>query len=406
VTLSRKNVCACVALDKQMANIDDVYCSDKYDFSGPRNYDKMTGYHTRSMLVVPMQNHYGDIIGVLQLINAKNYDGEVISFNKIFEEAINSLASLAAVSITNMNYIEDIKKLLHSFVQVISTAIDERTPYNANHTKNMVRYGNALISYLNEQVGGSYSFDENRTEQFLMSVWLHDIGKMVIPLEVMNKETRLSGGLFCVQKRFEIIGLLNKIALLRREIDQQYYEQKTSELKSDLQTLEQANIVGFLNDELLASVQAVAAKTYRNEQGEVCPYLTEQEKNLLTIRYGTLSSGERKIMESHVSITEKLLEKIAFSKDYDKVTDWASSHHEYLNGTGYPRRLSAEELPFEVRVLTVLDIYDALTARDRPYKLPMPVEKALAVLDDMAAKGQLDKEVVELYKASRAWETA
>ncbi|MDD2220796.1 MAG: GAF domain-containing protein [Clostridia bacterium] len=404
VALSKKNVCACAALNKQMINIDDVYCSDKYDFSGPRNYDKMTGYQTRSMLVVPMEDYYGDIIGVLQLINAQNQNGEVIAFNKKYEEAITSLASLAAVSITNMNYIEEIKEILHSFVEVISTAIDERTPYNANHTKNMVRYGKAFIKYLNEQVGGIYTFDENREEQFLMSVWLHDIGKMVIPLEIMNKETRLSSAIYSIKSRFELIGLLNKIALLRGEISEQDYEQKTLELNDDLKMLEQANTIGFLNDDLLSCVRAVAAKTYRNEQGEVCFYLTEEEYNLLTIRFGTLTNKERQIMESHVAITEKLLNKIAFSKDYNNVTFWASSHHEYLNGCGYPRHLTADELPFEVRVLTILDIYDALTARDRPYKPPMPAEKALAVLDDMADKGQLDKKVVELFIASCAWE--
>jgi HD-GYP domain-containing protein (c-di-GMP phosphodiesterase class II) len=164
------------------------------------------------------------------------------------------------------------------------------------------------------------------------------------------------------------------------------------------------NKAGFLPDETLAQIDALAARTYIGADGESRPWLTKAEHVSLSVRKGTLTNDERGIMESHVVMTEKMLSEMKFSRSYGKVPGWACAHHEFLNGRGYPNHLSGDEIPREVRILTILDIFDALTARDRPYKPPMPTEKALAILQDMKNDGQLDGELLELFVKSNAWE--
>lgn len=190
VPVSMKNVCACCMMKKTMINVADVYECQEYDFSGPRNYDAITGYKTKSMLVVPMEDDQGKIIGVLQLINAMDENNDIVIFEKEVEKVICSLASQAAICLTNMNYAGEVEKLLNSFVAVMSTAIDARTPYNVNHTKNMVKYGEKFIKWLETQNGG-WVLSKNERKAFLLSIWLHDVGKLTVPLEVMDKPDKI-----------------------------------------------------------------------------------------------------------------------------------------------------------------------------------------------------------------------
>lgn len=403
VPMSRSNVCACAAIDRTLINVADVYSSDRYDFSGPRNYDRLTGYRTQSMLVVPMENDYGEIIGVLQLINAKDESGEAIPFESGYEPVICSLASQAAICLTNMNYAVAIRETLDSFVRVMSTAIDARTPYNANHTRNMVQYADGFIAWLNENT--DWKFSDAQRRQFLMSVWLHDVGKLVIPLEVMDKESRLGTELGEIRHRFREIGLLNDISLLKAQTDATRHDNTAKALDEGMKLIERTNTAGFLPDEALAELGKLAARTYADETGGVRPWLTPGELHSLSVRKGTLTDEERLIMQSHVEMTSKMLSEMEFSHDYEKVAQWAGEHHENLCGTGYPKKLTAADLCPEVRLLTILDIFDALTARDRPYKKPMPADKAFGILDSMVNEGQLDGEILELFKRSGAWRT-
>ena len=404
VPMRRSHVCACSAMEKKLINIPDVYeHTEEYDFSGPKNYDKMTGYRTQSMLVVPMEDETGDVIGVLQLINAKDGEGKTIPFKKEYEKVIASLASQTAICLMNMKHSMEIMELLDSFVRVMSTAIDARTPYNANHTKNMVRYGEKFLQYLRE-TDHSWQMDEQQEKEFLMSVWLHDIGKLVIPLGVMDKETRLGSRLTEVEHRFEKISLLWELSHAKGELTQAELKEKQNLLAESREAILSANKAGFLPDETLEKIREIAVRTFIDTDGTEKPFLTEEELTCMMIRKGTLSDEERKIMQSHVEMTEKFLNEVHFPKRFSNVTRWASSHHELLNGKGYPRHLSQDDIEKEVRLLSILDIFDALTARDRPYKPPMPTEKALAVLADMVRFGELDGEVLELFRNSKAWE--
>ncbi|MEA4816253.1 MAG: HD domain-containing phosphohydrolase [Lachnospiraceae bacterium] len=404
VKMSRSNVCSCAAIDKKLINLPDVYENLLYDFSGPRKYDAITGYKTKSMLVVPMEDDYGDVIGVLQLINAQDESGKIIPFNPEFELVISSLASQAAISLTKMNYAKEISETLDSFVRVMSTAIDARTPYNANHTRNMVRYGEKFINWLNGESKKDWTFTEDEKHQFLMSIWLHDVGKLVIPLEVMDKSSRLGVFISSVKHRFQVIDLLTEIALLNGNIS----AEKAGDIKDKLHNadilIEKANMAPFLNEELFEKIRELGKMTYEDENGEERPWLSPEELNFLLVRKGTLTPDERKIMESHVLMTSKMLDEMAFSKKYKKVPEWAGAHHELLNGEGYPLGLKGDEIPREVRLLTILDVFDALTARDRPYKAPMTVEKTLSILSSMALEGQIDTKILGWFEESRAWE--
>jgi len=400
VPISRQNACACAVLDGRLFNLPDVYASDSFDFSGPRRYDAITGYKTTSMLVVPMEDDKGQIIGVLQLINALGDKRTPIPFPAACEQVILALASQAAICMTNMNYAVAVQELLNSLVSVLSTAIDARSPYNANHTRNMASYADRFIDWLNKQEHGWY-FTDSEKRQFLMSVWLHDVGKLTTPLYIMDKESRLSSALERVLTRLETISLLGRIHNLKTGSDNSSLEQA---LLLARQVIETANTADFLTDELLAHVNALALKTYVDAKGAEKPWLTSEELTALSVRKGTLTEAERKIMENHVLMTERILSEVKFTGEYEQVPLWAMQHHEYLNGHGYPFCLRGDEIPKETRLLTILDIFDALTAIDRPYKDPIPMERALKILHAMVDNGQLDGQILALFVESRAWE--
>ena len=328
----------------------------------------------------------------------KDKNGNVIPFTEDAEFVLRSMGSQAAVSVSNMKYIEEIKTQLRSFVSAFATAVDERTPYNGSHTRKVAVYAVILADYINKMyeqgVCGEY-FDDNRKDQLHLSAALHDIGKMVVPLSVMNKATRLDGGLVKIEERFKLLKAYYEIDFLKGKITPNLFEEKVQYLNDSLAFVTEIDHAGFMPDEKIAKVEEIAANVYECEDGTILPYLTETEKECLSIRKGTLTKAEREIMESHVIMTHKILNKVHFSKNYSKVNLFASTHHECLDGTGYPSHLMAEDLELESRILAVVDVFDALTSADRPYKKPMSKEKAFAILHDMANKeGKLEDRLV------------
>ena len=403
VPLEEKYVCSWVALHQESINVPDVRNDTHFDFTGSLRYDAMTGYRTVSMLVVPMRNDKGEMIGVTQLINATDGKGNVIPFDPEVELLVSAISSQAAISITNMQYSEQITALLDSLVGALSTAIDERSPYNANHTRNMVRLGERFLDWL-DRTGQDWHFDADDRRSFLMSVWLHDVGKLVVPLEVMDKQSRLAGQLGEVEQRFVRMGLLSRIALLEGRISPEAHDAAARERDEALAFIRRIDTAGFLPDADLEALERIAARSFTDETGKAQPWLTPEEAHCLSVRKGTLTDEERSIMQSHVVVTGRILSHVQFPKSYARVPHWAAAHHELLNGSGYPAHLRAEDIPREVRLLTILDVFEALTARDRPYKPPMPAEKALSILDSMVSEGAVDAGVLELFKASRVWE--
>lgn len=402
VALTKDSVCARAALERTMFNVPDGYNCEELDFSGPRQYDAITGYRTVSMLVVPMEDDKGHIIGVLQLLNALDKDGVATPFGRECEMVIRSLASQAAIFLTNMNYAAAVQEFMDSFVRVMSTAIDARTPYNANHTRGMVRVADRFIDWLNAEEG-DWHFDAEKRRLFLMSVWLHDIGKLTIPLEIMDKESRLGHRLETVLYRFQIIGLTNRMDRLNGTISEADYLRRKTELEEADDLVCEVNRAYVLTREQIQAIEALGARHYQNEHGQTLPWISNEELLALCIQRGTLTLEERAVMESHVTMTSRMLEEMKFPKECACVPDWAGKHHEFLNGKGYPQGLSGDDIPREARLLTILDIFDALT-QDRPYSPPQPVECALGVLESMVESGQLDGDIVERFKISKAWE--
>lgn len=398
VPMKEENVCSYAAIHQEVVNIPDVYASSQFDFSGPRQYDSLIGYRTQSQLVVPLANNENELIGVLQLINAMDKKGKVIAFNEVYEIIIRALGAIAAIELTNLSYVEALKTQIYSFVEALTTALEERTPYNALHTRNVEKYASLLADYITElhkEGKCEKTFDSARKEQLMLAALIHDIGKMVVPLSIMNKATRLDTEIEKVDARFELLKALYEIDMLRGRITQEEYKTAIEDLKSELAFIHEMDVIDRVSDEDCERIKRLAGKQHVGEDGSVLPYLTKREVECLNIRSGTLTMQERKEMENHVVMTSRILDKVQFYKGFSMVPKWVGAHHEYMDGSGYPNKLKGDELDLETRLLTVVDIYDALVATDRPYKQPISRPRAIQILKDMAAKGKVDLQLVE-----------
>lgn len=410
VELNKENVSAYVALTKETVNIADVYDTDKFDFSGPKKYDQMTNYRTKSMLVLPLEDYEGNVIGVLQLINAQDdKKDKVIPFKSHLEKVVGSLASQAAVSLSNVQAKQEIEELLNSFVEVMATAVDARTPYNAAHTKRLAAMIKEFMDLINGYEEGKYAdeyFDDDRRQELIMTAWLHDIGKVAIPLEVMNKATRLEDKLELVEQRFDYIAAVNKLSYYKKK------EEGRLQLKEELAQIEEArelvnkanNPNTFVDEEMQDELAQIAKLTYVDETGTEQPWLTDDELQALSVAKGTLTSEEREEMEDHVQVAVRILKAIPFPERLDNIPNLVSMHHEFLDGSGYPRGLEGDEIPLEIRILTVVDIFDSLAAADRPYKDAKSVDEALGILDSMIEEGKLDEDVVRIFREEELWQ--
>ena len=401
VPMKEENVCAYTAIHREIVNIPDVYDSDRFDFSGPKQYDKLTGYRTKSQLVIPLENNKNELLGVLQLINAMDEEGNVIPFDSQYDIIIRSMGSMTSIELANLSYMEELRLQLHSFVEAFAAAVDERTPYNGTHTRKVAEYVRILAEYINNKYKKGEAeeyFDEERKEKLVLAALLHDIGKMIVPLRVMNRATRLDQDMEKEDNRFELLAAYYEVDLLRGRITESEYQEKTAELREALETIHRIDSMGFLDDDDYVYVQHLASRKYRKEDGTVIPYLSERERECLSIRKGTLTAEDRKLMESHAEMTGKILDKVRFQKNYSMVPKWASEHHEYLDGSGYPNHRRGSEIALETRMITIVDIYDAMTSTDRPYKKPMPKEKAFAILHSMAEEGKIDLQLLNWFE--------
>lgn len=307
--------------------------------------------------------------------------------------------------IANYRYQEEIKEQMWSFTEAMATAIDERTPYNASHTRNVAKYSGMIADYINklhEKGEEEDFFSEQRKEQLVMGALLHDIGKLAIPLEVMNKETRLDGREKEIEKRLNTFKLESKISLLENKIDKKCYNEFVSKADEAVSLINKVNGMGFINDELRAELAKVMEYEYKAPDSEAVPFFTEEEKECLNIVKGTLTAKERDVMQSHVEITGRILSKVHFNKYFANSPTLAVQHHECLNGKGYPNHLTADDLSTDARIIAVADICDALIATDRPYKPPVPREKAFDIMRNMAKDGNIDAKLVEyLYECTK-----
>jgi len=399
IDIKAHNMVAYTAAHKKILRIDDIYQEHQFDILRIKEFDAANSYKTQSLMVVPIFAPDNKVLGVMQLFNCIDENNNVVAFLEEHEKIVSSLTSQMAITLMNMMQIQELDELLDSFVQSMTTAIDARTPYNANHTKNVADYCMEIVEHINAlHTRGEYReyITEGDRDQLWMAAMLHDIGKMVTPREILNKATRLGDKYDHLIDKLEKIRLLMKIDMLEGRMDSAEWAMEDLRLSNFLAELPGINIRERLSDSDIYRIEEMGKKVYQGKDNNVIPYLSEDEKEDLGIVKGTLTASERNIVQEHVVYTAKMLDKIKFNSKFARVKQIASSHHEFLDGSGYPNHLKAGELDILTRILTIVDIYDSLTADDRPYKGTVPVHKALEILDSMANEGKLDKELVRI----------
>ncbi len=304
--------------------------------------------------------------------------------------------------IRNKRLANQVIGLMNSFVEVMVTETEERSAYNADHTKNMVRFATRYLEWLNRQ-GRLTEFTMENTAPFIMSIWLHDIGKLLIPPEIMDKPTRLGECMKDVSHRIEITKLMLKMKMMSCPDEKEQLQARLEEISEANDLIKECNTIGFLDDKRRERLKKISELKCITAEGEEIPIFTEYELESITVVKGTLTKNERKVVESHVNFTRDLLAKMEFRGDYRNVPMWAAGHHEMLDGSGYPDGISGADIPWETRLLTIIDIYEALTAKDRPYKPPVSSEKAFAILREMSDNGKLDRDILASFCESDAW---
>ncbi len=413
------NVSSYVAITGKAVNIPDVYESGTFDFIGPKKYDEKSGYRSKSMLVIPMKNHEDKIIGVLQLLNAQEpWTDNIIPFDEDYEDLIASLASQAAVALNNVQLIKELELLFHAFIRSIATAIDEKSPYTGGHIKRVVELTSMIAEQINKADTGSFkniTFNNEELEELKIAAWMHDVGKITTPEFIIDKMTKLEtifDRIDLVVTRFRLIRetlktdfLMQKITLMENapsstsdiSKSEEDYQQAVAEINDELTFIKQCNHTGaFMSEEMIERLRSIAAKTYM-VNGEPSPYLTQDEVTNLCIRKGTLTTDERQKIENHAAMTLKITNQLPFPNNLADVPKYASAHHEKLDGSGYPLGLSEKDLPLQSRIIGIADIFEALTAHDRPYKEPMKLSKALRILDFMQKDQHIDAEILKLF---------
>lgn len=420
---NHSNVSSYTALTGEPVNIQDVYKAEGFDFTGPRKYDATTGYRSKSMLVIPMKNHENNIIGVLQLLNARDPEtGEVVAFSKEYVDLIGSLASQAAVALTNRQLIQNLRNLLYAFIKSIATAIDEKSPYTGGHINRVVSLTMMFAETINNTNEGKFkdvNFNEDEMEELRLAAWMHDVGKITTPEYVVDKSTKLQtifDRISLIETRFQIIAqsienryLNRKIELLQNgKTNSSEIKQLDKKLADDIKLLhEELDFIKscnkpneFLSNDKIEKIKEITNKTYSFGNKDY-QYLTKDEVNNLCIQKGSLTEEERKIIENHATMTLKMLNELPFPERLANVPEYAAGHHEKLNGSGYPRGLTEKELSLQSRIMAVADIFEALTASDRPYRKPMKLSQALKIMEFMKKDRHIDPDVYDLFMESR-----
>ena len=403
-------VVAHAALSGKTVNIPDAYAAEGFDFSGTRAFDQSSGYRSQSFLTVPMKDHSGVVIGVLQLINAKRADGSVRAFSQADQQLVESLASQAAIALNNRQLIEQLETLFESLISLVNTAIDEKSPYTGAHCDRVPVLTMMLAeAAVRSQVGPLADFRMSEADRYELKIagLLHDCGKITTPVHVVDKATKLEtlfDRIALVDTRFEVLRRDAEIAHLKGELDAQAYAQRLQQLDADRELVHRSNTGGeFMDDTQVQAIASLAKLTWRTQDGETRPFLSAEELENLTIRRGTLTHAEREIINHHIVVTIQMLEALPWPSHLLQVPEYAGGHHERMDGKGYPKGLTREQMSIQARVMGIADIFEALTARDRPYKLAKTVSESLRILGAMKRDGHVDPDLFDVFLRERVY---
>lgn len=405
-------VAAWAAISGETVNIPDAYHEEGFDFTGTREFDVRSGYRSQSFLTVPMYSHQDDVIGVLQLINKLSPDGALLVFDEADQQIVESLASLAAIAITKMRLIEDQAKLFESFIELMAGAVDDKSPYTGGHCRRVPELTMMLADAAAAMDHGplqAFTMSEDDRYELRIAGWLHDCGKVTTPEYVMDKAVKLEtiyDRLGLVRVRFEVLKRDLKLQLqdacLKGELTpgevQLQYHQQAAQLDEDCEFLARCNIGGeSMRKADQDRVRRIAAYRWHDAQGEELPLLSDEEVLNLTIERGTLTGDERRIINHHIVATIAMLESLPYPKHLMRVPEFAGGHHECMDGSGYPRGLTREQMSVQARVMGIADVFEALTAADRPYKKPMKLSQALNILGRMCADHKIDPDLFQVF---------
>jgi HD-GYP domain-containing protein (c-di-GMP phosphodiesterase class II) len=420
---NKSMIAAYVGLTGETVNIEDAYTAKGFDFSGTKMFDEKTGYHSQSFLTVPLKNHEDEIIGVLQLLNAQDTKSKkIISFASDVQEMVEALSSQAAVAITNKNLIKDLENLFESFIKLIASAIDAKSPYTGGHCARVPEITMLLADAVQETKNGPFAdvaFTEKEMYELKIAAWLHDCGKVATPEFVVDKSTKLEtiyDRVNEVETRFGVLQRDEEIKRLKKELKierdeslsanekvdkikdlKKSHRKKMGTLKSDLEFVKETNVGGeFMSGDKKDRVRQI--ENYRwKPNGKMENFLSADEVYNLTIPRGTLTPEERKVINDHIVVTINMLNELPYPKHLRNVPEFAGGHHEKLDGTGYPMGLTKSQMSVQARIMAIADIFEALTARDRPYKKGKTLSQAMRILGFMKNDAHIDVDLFDIF---------
>lgn len=417
-------VAAHAALYKKTINIPDAYVADGFDFAGTRAFDIKMGYRSKSFLTLPMLNHENELIGVLQLINAKgSKDNQIIEFSKVSQRIGESLASQAAIALTNNKLIGQFRELFESFINLMSEAIDKKSPYNGARCRRVPTLTMMIADAACEADYGifkDFKLDEDERYELKIAGLLHDCGKVTTPVHVIDKATKLEtifDRIHLINTRFEILKRDAEISFLNQKMAaiesgnltvipelEAAFQQKLAQYSSDQDFLRICNIGGeFMSDEYKERLQIIATYRWIDPKGAEVNFLSDDEVYNLNISRGTLTAEERKTINDHIVVTIEMLEKLPYPRNLRRVPEYAGGHHERMDGKGYPKGLTREQMSLPARMMGIADIFEALSAKDRPYKKGKTLTECLQILGKMKQGNHIDPDLFDLFVSEKVY---
>jgi HD-GYP domain-containing protein (c-di-GMP phosphodiesterase class II) len=406
------NVVTCALHDDVIIDIKDRNKDTQFDFSGAQKFDDSTGYKSVSFLTIPMKDHHGQMIGALQLINALDNDGHTIAFSHKNALLVKALTSQAAVALTNKNLIDELEELFESFIELIADAIDEKSPYTGGHCRRVpeltIMITNALHAN-NEGILKDFTMSDDDRYELKIAAWLHDCGKITTPEYVVDKATKLEtihDRIHEVDSRFEIARRDLEIKLLQQQFgsssssySEQEYQQDIENLNSDQQFIRQHNTGGeFMTEEHQQRVVDIAHRYKITDfEGATANLLLDDEITNMQISRGTLNNEERQVINRHINVTIDMLKNLKLPKHLVNIPEIAGGHHERMDGKGYPFGLTREQMSVQARAMGIADIFEALTAADRPYKQAKTLSESFGIMKRMKDTGHIDPDIFDVF---------
>jgi len=411
-----KNVVCYSYHNNKTINIEDAYDEVHFDFTGTKAFDQKNNYRSKSFLSIPLTNHQGEIIGILQLINALDpVTKEIIAFDSVSQRFAEALASQAATVLTKQQLITELENMFESLVKLIATAVDEKSPYTGGHCRRVPELTSMLTEAAhNTDYGYLQDFKLTEADRYELTIasWLHDCGKIITPEYVIDKATKLEtifDRIHLLEARFEILKRDREIAYIKQQLAaqrdnqapapglEQAFQASIAQLNEDLAFIRGCNTGGeAMSDQDIARLQSLKKLSLSLNNIDI-PLLSDDEVYNLSIFRGTLTPEERKVINNHINVTISMLEAIKFPKHLQNVVEYAGGHHERMDGKGYPKGLSREQMSIPARAMAIADVFEALTAKDRPYKPGKKLSEALFILGKMKEEGHIDPDLYDIF---------